>query len=83
MQGILFLGNKMQDATSQDLDPMSREDTPQSWSGEDTPGSYIGKDTPQSYIRRGQWTHLNPMSGEDSEHTSILVQERTVNTPQS
>ena len=23
------------------------------------------------------------MSGEDSEHTSILVQERTVNTPQS
>ena len=87
MQGILFLGNKMQDATSQDLDPMSREDTPQSWSGENTPGSYIRKDswhasilyqertvdTPQSYVRRGQWTHLNPGSGENSEHTSILV----------
>ena len=84
MQGILFLGNKMQDATSQDLDPMSREDTPQSWSGEDTPGSYIRKDswhasilyqertvdTPQSYVRRGQWTHLN------------LGQERTVNNIQ-
>ena len=40
-------------------------------------------DTPQSYIRRGQWTHLNHMSGEDSGHTSILCQERTVNTPQS
>ena len=39
---------------------------------------------PQFYIRRGQWTHLNPMSGEDSEHTSILVQERTgKDTPQS
>ena len=86
MQGILFLGNKMQDATSQDLNPMSREDTPQSWSGEDSPGSYIRKDSwyasilyqertvdTQSYIRRGQWTHLNPGSGENSEHTSILV----------
>jgi hypothetical protein len=26
---------------------------------------------------------LNPISGEDSRHTSILCQERTVNTPQS
>jgi hypothetical protein len=60
----------MQDATSQErihLDPIS--------------GRAV--DTPQSYARRGQWTHLNPMSGEDSGHTSILCQERTVNTPQS
>src|ERR1700684_2051213 len=70
---------------SQDLDPMSREDTPQSCQERIHLDPISGRtvDTPQSYIRRGQWTHLNPMSGEDSEHTSILVQERTVNTPQS
>ena len=62
-----------EDATSQDLDPMSREDTPQSWSGEDTPQSYVKKDS----------SHVNPISGEDSGHTSILCQEKTVNTPQS
>src|ERR1700684_4066532 len=33
--------------------------------------------------QEGQLTHLNPMSGEDSEHISILCQKRTVNTPQS
>jgi hypothetical protein len=32
-------------------------------------------DTPQSYVRRGQSTRLNPISGEDSEHTSILVRK--------
>ena len=56
---LLVLG-KMQGATSQErihLDPIS--------------GRTV--DTPQSYIRRGQWTHLNPMSGEDSGHTSILI----------
>jgi hypothetical protein len=37
-------------------------------------------DTPQSYIRRGQWTHLNPMSGEDSGHTSILSGEDSEHT---
>jgi len=64
---------------------MSREDTPQSCQERIHLDPISGRtvDTPQSYIRRGQWTHLNPMSGEDSEHTSILVQERTVNTPQS
>src|ERR1700684_2525733 len=52
-----------EDATSQErinLDPISRRTV----------------DTPQSYIRRGQWTHLNPMSGEDSEHLNP-DQERT------
>ena len=49
------------------LNPMSEEDTPQSWSGEDTPRSYV--------CQEGQLTCLNPIyySGEDSEHTSILV----------
>jgi hypothetical protein len=65
---ILFLGNKMQeDATGQERTHFN-------------PGHisilYLSGrtvDTPQSYIRRGQWTHLNPMSREDSKHTSILV----------
>src|ERR1700719_3332044 len=52
MQRILFLENKMQDATSQER------------------------------TQEGQLTRLNPISGEDSGHTSI-GQERTVNTPQS
>ena len=54
-------------------DTQSREDTPQSWSGEDT----------SILCQGGQLTRLNPISGEDSRHTSILCQERTVNTPQS
>jgi len=33
--------------------------------------------------QEGQLTRLNPISGEDSGHTSILCQERTVDTPQS
>src|ERR1700727_2870766 len=33
--------------------------------------------------QEGQLTCLNPISGEDSGHTSILYQERTVDTPQS
>jgi len=39
--------------------------------------------TSQERTQEGQLTRLNPISGEDSGHTSILCQERTVNTPQS
>src|SRR5882762_2040824 len=37
----------------------------------------------QERTQEGQLTRLNPISGEDSGHTSILYQERTVDTPQS
>jgi len=40
-------------------------------SREDTLQSWSGEDTPRSYVRKDSW------------HTSILCQERTVNTPQS
>jgi len=59
---------------------------------ERTHSSWSGEDTPRSYVRRGQWTRLDPISGEDSGHastlvkrgyTSILCQERTANTPRS
>src|SRR5712664_2439744 len=39
--------------------------------------------TSQERTQEGQLTRLNPISGEDSGHTSILCQERTVDTPQS
>jgi len=39
--------------------------------------------TSQERTQEGQLTRLNPISGEDSGHTSILYQERTVDTPQS
>src|SRR5467141_3482724 len=37
----------------------------------------------QERTQEGQLTRLNPISGEDSGHASILYQERTVDTPQS
>src|SRR5467141_940571 len=42
-----------------------------------------GDATSQERTQEGQLTRLNPISGEDSGHTSILCQERTVDTPQS
>jgi hypothetical protein len=53
------------------LDPMSREDTPRSWSGEDTPGSYVRRG--HASILCQERTRLDPMSDEDSGHASILV----------
>ena len=81
MQGkpVIYVSKCWMDSPniSRHLDPMSREDTPRSWSGEDTPGSYV---------RRGHASILCQMrtvdtppswSGEGAPQTYVRRGQRT------